>query len=733
MADTVLRWGRAFWPGCPTVQSCHYTQGHGISPGTAILTINPSEGLPVQAGDLVFTDGLTTITVPDCRLDSISSDTGGGGTIWRVVLHDRRWKWRQLGIAVGTYNQIDSRGILDYSLVNIKLPQGQQRATTPTRYIPWTLRSAKQLAGYLLAFMGETRYTLLIPESPLHLLPPIDWDYVNPAQALQQLCDSLGCRIVYQLDPSGGRLDRVLIVPQGVGADLPDGPISHDAPSFSNLKRPDSIVLVGAPVRFQIRMQLQAVGEEWNGRLVPIEALSYAPLANVPRRMNARVTIAQPTLLATTYTVTIGGFASTYTSAPLATDATIYTGLAAAITATIAGQGTLKGITATTQTTYLEVLGYPNGQPFTILLSATHGSLKGALIDPGLPILNRWAFADVAVFGCVRATDQLTREQAIGKAKGSVFKKYQVVNVDITNPNGSDPLEVPELAGVGTRTKLTRKEQLMLQDNRLEMVLPSDQDTNFLDHGNFLVKNFYAGLEKTKPATAYGAIATAIVSKSLTCTRIVNFNTPEDSEIPVSFSIDKDTLTVTFASPVYFQNGVNGKQQANIMLETAVQIRHPRTNHPIRFTRKLDLGTNLGSDSLVIKKNDVQLNIIARYDADRNLIGTESDVARAEQQSAYYLAAEARKLEIIEGRNRSYDGLLLILLDGAVSQVTWEVGGNGATTQASRNSEHNYYVPTYPERIRVEYLDAVKREDQYGLQERAFRANIRKMAEGRDA
>ncbi len=731
MADTLGRWGRAFWPGCPTVQTAKYSMGHGISPGTIQMTINPSEGLPAQSGDFVFTDGVTTITIPDCRLDSISSDTGGGGTIWRVVLHDRRWKWRQLGVAVGTYNQIDSRGIFDYSLINIKQPQGQARAATPTRYIPWTLRSAKQLATYLLQFMGETRFTLLIPESPLHLLPPSDWDYTNPAQALQRLCDSLGCRIVYQLDPTGGTLDRVLIVPQGVGADLPDGPISHDAPSFSNIKRPDSILLVGSPVRFQIRIQCQAVGEEWDGRLVPIEALSYAPAANRPKPMNVRVTIAQPSVLATTYTVTIGGFASTFTSAPLDTDATIYAGLAAAITATIAGQGALKGIAVVSTGVSLFFTGKPNGEPFTILLSASAGSLKGALVDPGLPVLNRWAFADVPLFGCVMATDRLTREQAIGKAKGSVFKKYQIVNVDITDPNGNKPLKVPELAGQGVLSELVRKEQLMLQDNRLEMVLPSDQDTNFLDHGNFLVKNFYAGLEKTKPATAYGAIATGIITKSLTVTRVSNFNTPVDSEIPISFSIDKETQTITFASPVYFRNGIHGIQQANIMLETAVQIRDPKTNQPIRFVRKLDLGTNLGSPSLVIMKPDVQLNLIAKYDANRVMTSIESDKERAEQQSQYYLQAEARKLEIIEGRSRSYDGLWLIVLDGAISQVTWDVGGNGATTQASRNSEHNYYVPTYPERIRVEYLDAARREDQLTFEQR--KANLKKLAEGRDA
>lgn len=43
-------------------------------------------------------------------------------------------------------------------------------------------------------------------------------------------------------------------------------------------------------------------------------------------------------------------------------------------------------------------------------------------------------------------------------------------------------------------------------------------------------------------------------------------------------------------------------------------------------------------------------------------------------------------------------------LDGANMQVTWEVSGDGCHTTASRNSEHNIYVPQYPARRRAELL-----------------------------
>ena len=38
------------------------------------------------------------------------------------------------------------------------------------------------------------------------------------------------------------------------------------------------IILVGAPLRYQVLLQLQAVGEDWDGSIRPIQFLSYAPV-----------------------------------------------------------------------------------------------------------------------------------------------------------------------------------------------------------------------------------------------------------------------------------------------------------------------------------------------------------------------------------------------------------------------------------------------------------------------
>ena len=59
---------------------------------------------------------------------------------------------------------------------------------------------------------------------------------------------------------------------------------------------------------------------------------------------------------------------------------------------------------------------------------------------------------------------------------------------------------------------------------------------------------------------------------------------------------------------------------------------------------------------------------------------------------------------ISEALTQEYNGLMEIDLDGAVSQVSWEVGEGGVSTTASRNEEHSIWVPPYPARRRAEKL-----------------------------
>ena len=51
------------------------------------------------------------------------------------------------------------------------------------------------------------------------------------------------------------------------------------------------------------------------------------------------------------------------------------------------------------------------------------------------------------------------------------------------------------------------------------------------------------------------------------------------------------------------------------------------------------------------------------------------------------------------------------VVDGAIRQVTWTVGGGQpATTRASLNTEHAYYLPSYPEKRRNDLALSMARQ-----------------------
>ena len=63
---------------------------------------------------------------------------------------------------------------------------------------PGTEKKPQALATLCLQAMGEDDYD--VSALPNDARPEIDWSYQNPAEALQQLCDKLGCRVTYVVD-----------------------------------------------------------------------------------------------------------------------------------------------------------------------------------------------------------------------------------------------------------------------------------------------------------------------------------------------------------------------------------------------------------------------------------------------------------------------------------------------------------------------------------------------------
>jgi len=559
----------------------------------------------------------------------------------------------------------------------------------------------------------------------------------------------MGMRVVY--DPIS---NTTFVVPVGQGGDLPDGSIARESPVLSGLTVPDSILLVGQPIRYQLRFLLEAVGEDWDRSIRPINDLTYAPQGPAVQQ----IVTWTPTVVnaGSTYFLWLNHQSFVYTAQGGDTAATICTQISGLIGN--AGLGAKFDIGANVVGGVLRITGPQRGYPtFYVSSGATPpGRAEWQLIQAGRPAGGDWStsappsFWGVTATQGAQATSRLTKRQARQLAEKCIYKMYRIVNAD---PNtGKVPLTVP---GFG---KIVRREQILLQDSMIEQVLPHAGDDQLVDKitGEPLIKNLYDSYQKNRPAECYGSYFWPVAGTIMPSPPDPNgWNSAPNSLVGVPFSIDPDRQLVIFSEPVYFRggnkpapakglvaeaalaiaqavgaiSGVGSVRPAQLVLQTACQVRHPVTNQVVRAEAVQVFGGGKSNGlPLVIKADDFEINFLAQYPtmaaagvgvggliafagaaagaagAANKVIGVLNDLQDANKRAKYYLLAEAAKWELKEARERVYNGIVPVQLDGALHQASWEVGPNGAMTTISRNSEHALHLPSYPERLRIEFL-----------------------------
>lgn len=225
---------RVIWPGLDTYLSATLTLGHGISPGVCVLNVPPQGSGFAPMGDLEFRQGNVRLKLTGCRVDSVESEWTSEGLCWRIVILDRRWRWK-FGAISGRYN-IRNR---DLSIKN------GQYGTRNTEATP------QDLAKLCFDAMGETGYD--VADLPNDTRPEVDWDGDLPAEALARLCESLGCRIV----PTAK--DTFAIRVSGVGQPLPKSQFLEYHEGFDTAECPDQIGVRLAPTLIEVHLPLQAV------------------------------------------------------------------------------------------------------------------------------------------------------------------------------------------------------------------------------------------------------------------------------------------------------------------------------------------------------------------------------------------------------------------------------------------------------------------------------------------
>lgn len=232
------------YPGIDTTLRGQYCRTLGVNPDTVTIHCLPQATPPSASGNVVFFDGTTTLTIPDCGVDYTRVHYSTQGHIGIVSLQDTRRRW-QFGVISGHYNVM-----VGGELKNEKTPQ--------------------ELASLLLTAMGVSTFS--VTALPNLARPEVNWIYSRADLALSALCHANGCEISLNLNNS------VTIVRLGVGASLSmdDDAIGSgftlDPPDI-----PETLRLVCGPSLWQSRLKCIAVGVDTDKSIKPIEDLSYKP------------------------------------------------------------------------------------------------------------------------------------------------------------------------------------------------------------------------------------------------------------------------------------------------------------------------------------------------------------------------------------------------------------------------------------------------------------------------
>jgi hypothetical protein len=764
--------GQFSYAGIPfAIDSAEYINSQGITPGVARISVLPGP-TPPATGNVVITDTTNGITtVPDCLLDNLQSQIANNSQTWHLFLHDRRWRWRFGYIDLCANQYDDSNRTL----------------------LPGSIMSAQEIAILCLTAMNETGYTIdgippglttaqrlnVVPFLPVGLRyppdstggnPPINWVARNPAEALQELCDIYGCRIVYQLSTN-----TVAIVKAGVGNPLPPGgSIYKDSPSLKLPAPPDSFVVKGSPNEYQTRLLLVPVAKEWTGEYVPVDEVSYAPprLASSPQKQimwcyvvvgpngtvegdKFQLAIAPAGQLATTDNPNAQTF--TYSTETGDDAETIVNALLTLVNS--AGPGAEAHATANGDV--LVLTGFQDGVGFavgTMLTFAAHEEDED--LDfyqenkqaPFASTVSGWTACSGPVWPTVQATDRLTYDQAVALAEESVYRCYKVVNSDLTTP--SAVRNKPLISVPGYPSKVWPS-QLVLLNKQVEQIVPTAALPGVEKAGTVdpqVILDQYQGVAKSQPPRVYGTVSLATfltAGYNLVVWPEQVLNTDPRDLVMVDFDLDPATQVVKFQQRVWQDNDPDGWLFPSLVLQCAVNIRNITTFalETFTFTVPYAMGVSLiGAGGKVVNvpagpvtalnpmveqhldcamavvsqyTQPGQITVNDKYFPPNKLLSWNLLDADPIYRAAWYIQGMYQSLQLGGAQIRGYLGLLPIDCSGTIQQVSWSIGRNGCETIASLNCEHHPFVPNYPQRRFAELLPAIQ-----GQLERNQRATL---------
>lgn len=576
--------GLMSFPGINQIISGTYSLVHGVSPGVAEITIVPQLNFIGAGGDLVISFLDTTIVLPDTILDKHSFQRRLTGLIWRLRILDRRWKWRFPTISA-TYNLRDEGNNLN-----------KDSEKTP-----------RELATILLKKMGEANFK--VDKLPNDSRPRVEWDVTNAANALATLCDSLGCRVVMHIDSS------IEIEVVGVGKELPVGgfSIADNTGTIDPPERPGKLKVVGAITRFQTDFNLFPVGLDTDGKIKPIEELSYAP----PVR--------------------------------------------------IVGNNI--------------VVGWPGNDPFYPF-------------DEDFETTEVAELAKLSVFRWYRIIIDNHKFEIFDQNKATGVANLKLATIDAGKFGG----------GFNSGPWPTELE-------RLDQILPIENvQVDTKKEGEVDVPRL-AEIWGVWTDNQLGTLTN--VSNDLLSYEQTKADFP-DAFYSRNFTIDTKKGIIKFGEPLFSfltdpETGDRVTVSARLALRVAVKFRDATTRAFVRYELERKIGQDV-TKALVIRREEIRLGrkmFFNQMETLKQFAFTSDNQVDADKEANHYLDAKQKELaEISRPQEVGYNGIIPIEVDGAIQQVTWNVGPSGATTRASRNNEQENVITPYKVRRNAERLPA---------------------------
>lgn len=217
---------------------------------------------------------------------------------------------------------------------------------------------------------------------------------------------------------------------------------------------------------------------------------------------------------------------------------------------------------------------------------------------------------------------------------------------------------------------------------------------------------FDGGSEREREAISYGVWhdgQDGATPQQARLEPIVNYTDPyaKKATITSGFTLDTQLGIVKFSRQIFKWKTLPvppgafeyKPQPADLALRTATVLREVDSRLFRRFVFERNLGTNFGTGVALTKADGLVPSVTTRFAPGITLVVGAAPMSGTTNLTTIQTDAQ-RVLDGIEAQYTTslpesalYAGIIAQSPDGAIQQVTWNIGPNGATTQIARNKE----------------------------------------------